>query len=176
MAKLPSLLVGITKDRELYFVEIEMPSENHKHFSMSGFTVRPTKRDDAIEEVREQLEDGELWKQAVEAGKTTLGLTEWVDFALDVDGELGGFDNSLFPDEPEIDGVEYVYESGSCGQHEEDAKNIVHWCIAPELYATLMALWKTYHLKKYTPKLPPLPTQDLEAEAMKCVQWLNENE
>lgn len=141
------LLVGITQNDELYFLEIERQHQGHDYFAMSGFTVRPTTREEAEEETRNNLKDGELWQQAVQAGNTELGLNDWVDYVIESDGDICMFDNSLFDEEITIDGVEYLFESCSCGQHEvEDLK---HYFIDRKLFDLLMKIWKKYHLKKY---------------------------
>lgn len=42
--------------------------------------------DEAEEEARKNLEDGELWKGAVEADSTTASLDDWIDDVLNMDG------------------------------------------------------------------------------------------
>ena len=166
-----TILAGITKDNELYFLEIEPKSEEHNYFSMSGFTVRPTLRSEAVKQAREQLEDGEIWKQAVEAGTTVDGLEDWIEEVLLIDGELAGIDNSLFEEEVEVDREDYIFESGSCGQHEEE--DLKHYIIDKKLFTSLMAIWKEYHLKEVAVELPVLPEQDLSAEAIKAIKLIN---
>lgn len=164
------ILAGITKNNEIYFLEIELRGKAHDYFAMSGFTVHPLKYDDAINLSREMLEDGELWKMAVEANQTKLGLADWVDYVLSVDGEISQIDNSLLTDEIEVDGVNYIFDSGGCGQHKE--KNLKHYFIEKEIFDELMKIWKTYHLKKKNPKLPKLPNQDITELLSKAIKIL----
>ena len=142
------LLVGITQDNELYFLEIDTTNgkrNGYNEFTMSGFTVRPITREDAITQCKEML-DEDQWKQAVEANSTTLGLNDWIKYVIDSDGELVGFDNSLFNNEVEVDGIDYLFSSESCGQHEED--DLKHYFINSNLFKQLMKIWKQYHMKE----------------------------
>lgn len=135
------ILAGITKNDELYFIEIN----NKEYFSMTGFTVRPLFLEDAIRQNRESLEDGELWRQAVEAKQTELGLNEWIDYVIEYDGNITMIDTSLFQEEITIDGDEYIFESQSCGQHQEN--ELKKYFIDEKLFTELMKLWEQYHLK-----------------------------
>ena len=139
------ILAGVSMEDELYFLEISKKTANHDYFSMSGFTVRPL----------EYSEDGELWKQAVESGTTELGLTKWVDYVLDNDGDISMIDNSLFPETIESNGKNYIFESGSCGQHQE--KDLKEYFLDKETYHELIRIWDKFHLKKVNPKLPEIP-------------------
>jgi len=144
-----TILAGETKDGELYFLEVEPATEKHDYFSMSGFSVKPIKEEDAEKQCRESLEDGEVWQQAVEAGTTQAGLKEWVDEVLTIDGELAGFDNSLYLEEVEVDGVNWLFESSGCGQHEKE--ELKRYYLPQVYFKKLMRLWKKYHLKKENP-------------------------
>jgi hypothetical protein len=86
-----------------------------QYVSVTADEIEPILRSEAVERCREYLEDGELWRMAVEAKQTELGLEDWVEYVLDNDGELSGFDNSLYPDELNIDGEDYIFDSRSCG-------------------------------------------------------------
>ena len=53
-------------------------------------------------------DDGDLWKQSVEAGNTTDGLEEWAEYVLSMDGRgnvLNGYDGT--EEQETINGVEY---------------------------------------------------------------------
>lgn len=139
------ILAGITEEGELYILEIDRESKEHPYFAMSGSTSMPILKERAEDQVREGLEEGEEWKYAVESGNTEMSKADWIDYVLSVDGSLAGFDNSLFPLEVEYEGEEYIFESRSCGQHEEDA--LAHYFIPEEQYRALMSVWKQYHLK-----------------------------
>lgn len=166
------LLAGITEENELYFLEIEPKSEKHTYFSMSGFTVTPIRYDDAVERSRESLEDGELWRQAVEAEITDLGLNDWIEQVLGVDGETSQIDTSLLEKEVMVEGETWLFESGGCGQHEE--AKLAHYFIDKKLFDELMKLWKKNHLKEVDVKLPELPKQNLDELLEKAIKIINE--
>jgi len=150
MSKNFQILAGETHDGELYFVEVAPVSAEHTYFAIGGFTVRPTKKSEALERCREQLEDDvKLWRGAVAAGYTQLGHQDWVQYVLATDGELAGFDNSLYAEELEVNGDQWLFESGSCGQHHE--QNLKRYYIPEVYFDKLLAMWKTHHLKKENP-------------------------
>ena len=146
------LLAGITNDNELYFLEIETQHEGHDYFSMSGFTASPITEEDGKQKAREMLENGECWKQAVECDRTTSSLKDWVQDVLDIDGWQNVLDLSLYPAEFGYNGRDYVFESGSCGQHQE--KKLKCYLIDKKDFDILMDLWDKYHFKKCGVKLP----------------------
>lgn len=136
--------MGITQDNEIYTINLELREDNE--FSMSGETNRPLKYSDAVSQSRERLEDGELWREVVRAEKTTASLEDWIDDVLSIDGEISMIDNSLMPDQVTFNGEDWIFESSSCGQHQE--KELKHYFIDENLYILLMGLWDRYHLKQ----------------------------
>jgi len=175
------VLVGITDNDELYFLNISTERYGKPHFSMNGETVRPILRSDAVEQCRSSIEDNDyLWRMAVQAEQTILGLDDWCNQVLEND-ELDGFDNSLFDIEVEVDREEWLFASSSCGQHEE--YRIKHYFIDRLAFQNLMRAWKKYHLKDiraaevslhgcgYTVQylIDNLPVQNLEALAMQAI-------
>ena len=50
------------------------------------FTILKGGEDQGEEMAREYLESGEGWQIAVEFGNTTLGLDDWIDYVLMIDG------------------------------------------------------------------------------------------
>jgi len=117
--------VFLTKENTILIVKVELGAiKENPYWSITADEVEPVTIERAKAEARESLEeDGEDWKMAVEAGNTELGLSDWVQFMLDVNGWENVIDCSLYPEQHEIDGVEYCYRSGSCGcLHEEIAK------------------------------------------------------
>ena len=143
------LFCGITKDDELYFLEIEFKDQN-KEFSISALSVEPISEKDGEDRAREMLEDGELWKMAVENGNTEMGLSDWVDEVLAIDGWEQTLDCSLHPESIRIDDIDYSFISHGCGQHEK--KELKEYFIDKKFFDELMALWKKHHLKKYNNK------------------------
>lgn len=105
-----------TKNDSILIVTAETDgSSTGKYVSVTANEITPITKNAAIEQVREGLEDGEMWRMAVEAGNTELGLSDWVEYVIDTDGELCGFDNSLYTNELTIDSEDYIFSSDSCG-------------------------------------------------------------
>lgn len=94
------------------------------YVSVTANEIEPILRTDAVSRCRESLEDGELWRMAVQSENTELGLNEWVEYVLGSDGELSGFDNSLYNREIEIDGEDYIFDSRACGCMHDDIKEV----------------------------------------------------
>lgn len=141
------ILAGVTNDDELYFLEIEKQTNEHKYFAMSGFTVKPVELEAAKDQSRESIQsliDEEISMSELPAWyfKDSEELT---DYVINSDGNLSGIDTSLYPGSVEVDGVEYVFESGSCGQHEE--RSLKTYFIDVTDYNILMSVWEKYHLK-----------------------------
>ena len=146
------ILAGITQENELYFIEIDPMIKDKDYFGMSGFTIKPIEESEGEALAREMLEDGEMWKMAVESGNTTAGLNDWIDDVLAIDGWQNTIDCSLYPDSFLWNGETYYFESGACGQHEE--KDLKHYLIDKKNFDWLMEIWKKYHLKKEIIILP----------------------
>jgi len=86
------------------------------YVSVTANEIGPILKSDAISQSKERLEDGELWRMAVAAEQTEMGLDDWIDTVLSIDGELSQFDNSLYDNEIEIDGDSYIFDSIGCGR------------------------------------------------------------
>ena len=151
MDKEYKILVGVTQDNELYFLEL---TKRNTYFSMSGETVIPLD----IEEAKERSYNS--IKESIEEETRDINplfvrdIDEVTEQVLAIDGELHGLDISLFPENIEVNGTEYVFESGSCGQHEE--REFKKMFIDEKAFSEFMKLWEQYHLKE----LPKNSTAD----------------
>ena len=126
------------KENEIMIVTATTKGCNNRQYvSVTADVIEPILRSEAVERCREHLEDGELWKEAVKAGTTELGLQDWADWVIDIDGELAGFDNSLYTNEMNIEGEYYIFDSRSYGCLHDDIKE------ATNLFDALIKL----HLK-----------------------------
>lgn len=156
------ILAGVTNDNELYFVEIEKQTKDHNYFAMSGFTVRPIELENAKDQSRESLQsliDDEISMSELPAWYFK-DSDDLVDYVIDNDGNLSGIDTSLYPGSVEVDGVEYVFESGSAGQHVE--KELKEYFIDKTDYNILMSVWEKYHLKSDV-KMSPVENMTVDA-------------
>jgi hypothetical protein len=173
------IFVGITNDNELYFLEIENPGSplhsftEHDYFSMSGSTYRLVEETRGEEKARERLEDGELWKQAVEGDNTTQSLEDWVELVLDTDGWESMFDFNYDYSPVEYKEQNYYFDFSACGQHEVPIADIKYFAIPQPAYAELLRIWKEHHLKKETPQLPAI-VQNVDEELQKAFTYLDE--
>ena len=115
-----SFCVGVTDDNEVVFAEIEIGSCDNDHYTVTHTTFCDimTERE-GEEKAREYLEDGELWKMAVESGNTTSGLSDWVDEVLSMDGWEPQLDVTSTG---EHNGIDYYMRWASCGASIDDFK------------------------------------------------------
>lgn len=144
------ILAGITRDDELYFLEIDTTNgkrNGYNEFTMSGFTVKPITLEDAKNQSYESI------KSLVEDETRDINnlylrdIDDITQNIVDSDGNLSGLDTSLFSETVALEnGTEYVFESGSCGQHKE--KELKHYFINENLYKQLLKIWDRYHLKE----------------------------
>ena len=140
------ILVGITNDNNLYFLELEKATAHNGYFSMSSETVIPLELEEAKNQSYESL------KSLVEEETRDIkdlylrDIDEIVQEIIDTDGNLQGLDTSLFPEDVEVNGETYIFESGSCGQHEE--REFKKMFIDDKAFSEFMKLWKQYHLKE----------------------------
>lgn len=95
------------------------------YVSVTAHEIQPILKEDAVEQVREILEDGDLWRMAVDAQNTELGLSDWVDMVLSAD-KLNGFDNSLYPEELIIQNKSYLFDSRACGCLHDEIKKVTN--------------------------------------------------
>lgn len=172
------IFVGITQYDELYFVEIKQPTIDYNYFSITGTTVSVEEAEQAEQFAREQLEDGDYWKMAVEAGDTELGLNDWVESVLNTDGweSMHDFDYDLSP--VEYKDKEYYFSFSAAGQHQEKLEDMKELFISKEDFRVLMNTWDKYHLKKQSVKLPQSLTQpqDKNTILQKTIQnFINNN-
>lgn len=134
------LLVGETEDSV-----IVLEFEADKHLSLSGdqYDKPAFDEDEGEYRAREYLEDGELWKMAVEADDTILGLNDWIEFVLNTDGW-----EQTIGDIFETKDGKYIQLSG-CGQIDMHLKP-EHFtkCFIPKKDVEfIFECWKKYHLK-----------------------------
>lgn len=147
-----TLLAGITTANELYFLKIEPKNKEQNYFSMSGFTIKPISEKDGETLAYESIKDGECWRIAVKDKQTKMGLYDWIDDILNIDGWQNFIDCSLYPDHFNYNGTDYYFKSESCGQHQE--RKLKHYLIDKKHFNELMKLWDENHLKKVNIKLP----------------------
>lgn len=98
-----------------------------KYVSVTANEIEPITVSEAEDRTRESLEDGELWRGAVASESTEMSLMDWVEMVINVDGAASGVDNSLYPEQIEIDGTDYIFDSRSCGCLHDEIKNVTSY-------------------------------------------------
>lgn len=161
MNKKYEFLLGVTDDDELVFGEfsLEHPSywkngvsytdTSSTEFSASFNTVRPFNAEDYdLEEYYEEWVDGMdkdyLYDLCVGFDCSPSELPKCLaDDCYDVRDAI---DCSLYPEEVNVDGEMWCFESSACGQHDTRDDMMVYTDC--ESYELLHTLWDKYHLKK----------------------------
>jgi hypothetical protein len=67
-----------TNEGTILIVTAKISETNHKYVSVTANEIEPITVEDAKIRARERLEDGELWRMAVQAEQTEEGLSDWV--------------------------------------------------------------------------------------------------
>lgn len=181
------ILAGITEDDELYFLNVTTERDGKPYFSMTGETVRPITLEDAIDQSYESTKSL-IEEQTKDINDLYLrDIDDIVQDVIDSDGNLSGIDTSLYPESVTVDNQEYVFESCSCGQHEE--KTLKHYFINQDSFRMLLKAWELYHMKdigvdKIVLPMPynsvsvgymldNMPKQNIEALVMQAITTIN---
>lgn len=143
------ILLGVTKNKEIVLGNFGVTTRNgYKEFTASFDLVRP--RTITEEDIKEYFEDfafnygkEKAYEMCEEYNCSPQDLAEHL--ASD-SSPKDVFDLSLFPEEIEIDGDTWYFESSSCGQC--DTKDEMELYVDKGVYDRLYDLWTNYHLKE----------------------------
>lgn len=142
-------LLGANKYNELVFGEFGITRRNgYPEFTASFFTVRPFNGDniDLVEYYNDWMEDmpkDYLYDLCEEHDCSPSCLAESLaDICDDIRDVI---DCSLYSESYLVDGEEWYFESGSCGQH--DTRDEMEEIINIEAYNLIHELWDKHHLK-----------------------------
>ena len=116
--EMKKLLTGITKDRELVFIKIEIGSCNNNHYTITHDTYSGVITEEkGIEEARERLSDSEYWKDIGMLQKSFL--SDFIDFEAAADKVINtdGWQNTNgeYYEIGEYAGEKYFINFSSCG-------------------------------------------------------------
>ena len=143
------ILLGFTHDYEVAFAEVNLYEKLDKKytFTMSTYLIRPFKVDDI--DLEQYAED---WIDGMEGGylytlceRFDCKPSELAEYIASEEGIEGLMDLSIYSDFIEIDGDEFGFESGTCGQH--DTRGDMLEYVNEEHYNKLHEFWDEYHLK-----------------------------
>ena len=146
------ILIGKTENSA---ISIKLEISEDGQFSMSGHEYDLT---DALTEsegeqrAREYLEDGELWKMSVQNDNTQVGLDEWIEMVLNVDGW-----QEILGDIYEVPGTLKYVNLISCGQIDMyiKAKDFIKSEVDLKELQKIFRAWHKLHLKPCN-KMPRL--------------------
>lgn len=145
-------LLGVTNNDELAFGEFKVTERNgYPEFTASFFTVFTITEDDVdadeyYENLVEEMDDSWVLEQLKFYDCPYSELPERL--ARDNGTEVYNLrDCSLYPEEIDVDGTTYYFESSACGQH-DTRKEGMQLYTNQNAYDKLHELWDKYHLKK----------------------------
>jgi hypothetical protein len=151
LEKTIKICIGMTEEKQIVYAELNIRKNNY--FSITHTTLRDLITEEEGEQrVREYLEDGELWRMAVEAENTTQSLEDWVEEVLSVDGWEVQLDSSYFG---EYEGVSYYSTWDSFGASIDDFKKEFKILLISQEDLDLIIASDKLHIKdfkKYTKK------------------------
>ena len=145
-----NILLGATELNELVFANISIRENKkfrNKMFSISFSLVTPTIIDtsylyERFTSLIEDLPKEDLYDLCEQYNVAPSNLIDTL-FAYTTPDEI--LDLSLFPEQIEVNGDEWVFESAGCGQVE--TRNLMSEYIDKDAYYKLMTLWDNYHLQ-----------------------------
>ena len=140
-----TVLLGATELNELVFANINI--RENKTLSISFSLVTPTKIDneylyECFANLMEELSKEDLYDLCVQYNCPPSNLINEMFYYATPEEIL---DLSAFPEQVEVKGDEWVFESVGCGQCE--TRNVMSEYIDKESYMRLMELWDNYHLQ-----------------------------
>lgn len=143
------ILLGATKSKEVVFANFGVTTRNgYKEFTASFDLVSP--RVITLEDIEMYYEDfaenfGKEYAYDM-CERCDCKPSELARVLAEDSSVYDTFDLSLFPEEIEIDGETWYFESSSCGQC--DTKGEMEFYVNEEVYNKLYDLWTNYHLKE----------------------------
>jgi hypothetical protein len=102
--------------------------------------------DEGGQRAKQDLEDGDLWKEAVQGDNTTESLEDWVETILDNDGWETIIDASYFG---EYEGISYYSTWDSCGASIDDFKKEYKILLIPKEDLDLIIESDKLHIKDF---------------------------
>ena len=141
-----SILLGATELNELVFADITI--RENRTFSVSFSLVIPTIIDneylyERFASLMDSLSKEDLYDLCEQYNVAPCQLIDEMFYYATAEEIL---DLSLFPEQIEVKGDEWVFESAGCGQVE--TRNTMNEYIDKDAYMRLMELWDTYHLQR----------------------------
>lgn len=147
-------LLGISEHNKILFGEFEIRErDGKKTFSASFDVVTPfeVEESDGIEYMENLLEecysDADKYELCEKFDCTPSELAENMAWEANICTNADEKDCSLYNERIMADGIEYAFESASCGQH-DIRKDGVKEYVNKKAVEKLLNLWDEYHLKE----------------------------
>ena len=140
-----TILLGATALNELVFANISI--RENKEFSASFSLVTPTIIDneylfEMFTNMIEDLPKEDLYDLCVQYNCPPSNLINEMFYYTTAEQIL---DLSAFPEQIEVNGDEWAFQTISCGQCE--TRNVMSEYVDKDAYMRLITLWKAYHLQ-----------------------------
>ena len=140
-----NILLGVTELNEIVFANISI--RENKTLSISFNLVTPTIIDneylyERFANLMEDLPKEDLYDLCVQYNVAPSNLIDEMFAYSNVEDII---DISTFPEEVQIEGDNFIFETVSCGQCE--TRNLMSEYVDKDCYMRLITLWKAYHLQ-----------------------------
>lgn len=168
-----SILLGATELNELVFADITI--RENRTFSVSFSLVIPTIIDneylyERFTSLMEDLPKEDRYDLCEQYNVAPCQLIDEMFYYATPEEIL---DLSLFPEQVEINGDEWVFESAGCGQVE--TRNTMSEYVDKYAYYKLMTLWQDFHLQTIDDDTVK-EVETIVSELTKCdsMQWIED--
>lgn len=172
-------LLGINNDNEIVFGEFGITTRNgYNEFTASFNTVAPfeVEESDGIEYMESLLEDcydnAQKYELCEQFDCTPSELAERMAENEYISTNADEKDCSIYSNRIYVDGIEYAFESISCGQHDIRDEGIKEYTNKAAV-ETLLDLWDNYHLKKVDDNIVEKVAQLQTELELDCVEEEN---
>ena len=168
-----NILLGSTELNELVFANINV--RENKTFSVSFSLVTPTIIDNEylFERFTNMIEDlpkEDLYDLCVQYNVAPSNLIDTMFYYTTAEEIL---DLSLFPEEVEVNGDTWIFESSGVGQIE--TRNVMSEYVDKDCCMRLMGLWQNYHLQTIDDDTVK-EVETIVSELTKCdsMEWIED--
>ena len=168
-----NILLGATELNELVFGNINV--RDNKTLSISFGLVIPTIIDneyllERFTSLMEDLPKEDLYDLCVQYNVAPSNLIDEMFYYATPEEIL---DLSVFPEQVEINGDNFIFESAGCGQIE--TRNVMSEYIDKDAYMRLMELWDNYHLQPVDDDIvKEVETIVSELTKVDVMQWIED--
>lgn len=183
-----NLLLGITKEKEIAFANIEIRNviiykdgqridTGKREFSASFDTVAPfeVEETDGIEYMQQYIDDcltdGDKYELCKRFDVAPSDLAEAKASKEYIFDNADTKDCSFYSNRIYVDGLEYAFESMAGGQHDvRENGGMLELAISQADFDFIMEMWDNNHLKVVTPELETEITERLHALELEATE------